>query len=48
MNRFTMTSAVLGFMLLVTGAGWIYRPLAPVLAGILLIAVSFMSARRKG
>lgn len=47
MNRFTLASAVLGFVLLVAGAGWIYRPLGLICAGMLLITAAVLSMRKR-
>jgi hypothetical protein len=45
MNRFTTISALLGFGLLVAGAGWIYWPAAPIVAGVLLLVAAHGSMR---
>lgn len=45
MNRFTIGSAIAGFVLIVSGAAWIYHPLGPITAGALLIVSAFMSLR---
>lgn len=47
MNRFTIISAVLGFILLVAGAALIYRPLGFLASGGLLLALAFSTARKK-
>jgi hypothetical protein len=45
MNRFTIISALLGYLLIVAGAGWIYRPAAPLVAGVLLLIAAHGSMR---
>jgi len=47
MNRFTVLSAVLGFVCIVASAVWIYRPLGPLAAGVMFMALAFATARRK-
>jgi hypothetical protein len=46
MNRFTIASAVLGFALIVAGLTWVYRPLGPIAAGLLLLAAAHGSLRQ--
>jgi hypothetical protein len=47
MNQFTFSiaAALLGFALLVAGAGAIYRPAAPLVAGVLLLVAAHGSMR---
>jgi len=47
MNRFTVLSAVLGFVCIVASAAWIYRPLGPLVAGAMFMGMAFATARRK-
>lgn len=47
MNRFTILSAALGFALLVAGAALVYRPLGFIVAGSMLLALAFATAKRK-
>jgi hypothetical protein len=37
--------ATLGLLLIVLGVGWIYRPAALILAGILLFLYAYMTAK---
>jgi hypothetical protein len=47
MNRFTVLSAVLGFMCFVLGAALIYRPFGLLAAGGLFISLAIATARKK-
>lgn len=39
-------AAMLGLALVVGGAGWIYWPLAPILAGLVVFAYCYITAKR--
>lgn len=39
-------AAMLGLALVVGGAGWIYRPLAPILAGLVIFVYCFVTVKR--
>ncbi len=47
MNRFAIASLVLGAILIVSGATWIYRPLGPLCAGSILVLAAVRSMRQK-
>ena len=47
MNRFTILTFLLGFILIVAGAAWIYRPLGPLAAGTMLMFAAATAARTK-
>lgn len=47
-NRFTdLIFPLFGFLLIVAGFTWLYRPLGPIVAGILLITAAFLAKRNK-
>lgn len=45
MNPFTLIAAVLGFVLIVAGAAWIYLPLGPLVGGTVLLLAAHGSTR---
>jgi len=47
-NRFTVIVYPLaGFILIVTGCSWIYRPLGPLVAGILLLMAASLGKKTR-
>ncbi len=47
MNRFTeFVYPLAGFLLITAGATWIYHPLGPITAGMMLLTAAFLGKKR--